>query len=202
LLCGPPGSSKTNTLKNILLRQKWDNVYLVHVSKNSKEWDDWCIPPENRFEEIPPIDFFDHDKDEKSVIILEDYHFPTKSKQRDLSNLVRYVSTHTNTTVCTLYQEFLSVPVIVRRCANVFVIWDVPDKNQLNLIGKRVGLGKGELAQMVKDLCPHKRDSLCFDLTVGSPYPIRRNIFEPVKRVTCVTVDNPDLDVYEVDEDA
>ena len=194
ILAGGRGSGKTNTAKNILLRQKWDNMYLVHVDRRSKEWDDFGIPEENRFDTIPNLAAFEHEG--KSAIIIEDWEIPTKSKQQNLSKLFRFASTHLNISVLMLYQDLLKIPTICRRVSNIFCIWKIPDRNQLNFAGKRIGLEKGELPEMLDALCPNTRDFLCFDMTQDTPYPIRKNLFQKVTKVSDIECD------FEVDYEA
>ena len=188
ILAGGVNAGKTNTCKNIILRQKCSNIYLVHVDKRSTEWDDFDIPEENRFDDIPPLTALEHDG--ASCIIIEDYEFPTKSKLGNLSKLFRFASTHMNISVFLIYQDFLRIPTICRRLCNIYCIWKMPDKNQLNMIGKRVGLEKGEMSEMLNHLCPENRDFICFDMTASSPWPIRKNLFIPVKKVNVICDDD------------
>ena len=187
LLCSGVNSGKTNLVKNILLRQKWDNIYLVPCDKRSREWLDFELPEEHIFSDIPPPEVFDHDG--KNAIILEDYEAGTKSKQGNLSKLFRYVSTHMNMSVFLLYQDMLATPTICRRLCNVFFIWDMIDKRQLEMVGKRVGCEKGELKEMIKELCHSSYDNICFDLTKDTPYPCRLNLFTPIKKVNVIVDD-------------
>ena len=56
----------------------------------------------------------------------------------------------------------------------------MPDRTQMETIGTKVGLKKGQLLEMLEKLCPGNRDFLVFDQIPNSPMPIRRNLFEKV----------------------
>jgi hypothetical protein len=184
ILTGSCNSGKTNTLKNIILRARplFDKIIVIHADANTKEYDDLDVEDDCFFgnSEIPQLDFFeDKDENEKWLCIIEDAEF-TKANEKELSMLFRYISTHKNVSIMLSYQDFVNVPKIARRLANVFVLWKMRDLNQLAIIEKRVGLKKGALLTMFDQLCPNKRDSLCFDFTKDSPAPIRLNIFDRI----------------------
>ena len=188
ILCSGVNSGKTNLVKNILLRQKWDRIMLVPVDRRSKEWRDFDISDEDIFDDIPPVSEFEHDNG-KQAIILEDYEAGTPSKQGNLSKLFRYVSTHCNVSVFLLYQDMMAVPKIARRISNIFVVWPMVDKRQTQIIGNRVGCEPGELEELLDTFCKKSYDNICFDLTKESPYPLRLNIFQPIHRAKTIKED-------------
>jgi hypothetical protein len=176
---------KTLCAKNILLRAhpQWDRIILCHCDSESKEWSDIDVAPEDQFfnNEIPPLDFFNgKPENEKWLVILEDVEFANEGKNRELSMLFRYISTHKQVSVLLMYQNFINIPKIARRLANIFVIWKMPDRTQMEIIGAKVGLKKGELLDMFDAICPERYDNLCFDMTTNSPAPIRKNLFQKV----------------------
>jgi hypothetical protein len=185
ILVGGVNSGKTLCAKNIILRAHpaFDRIILCHCDSESKEWSDLDIPEEDQFysNEIPPLEFFNgKPENEKWLVILEDIEFKNEGKNENLSTLFRYISTHKNTSVLLMYQNFITVPKIARRLANIFVIWKMPDRTQMETIGAKVGLKKGVLLDMFEKLCPNRYDNLCFDMTTNSPAPIRLNLFDKV----------------------
>ena len=176
--CGSVNSSKTNTAKNVILRAypRFDDIYLVHISPTDAEWDDIGIT--EKLDHIPDESFFDPDG--KTLIIIEDMEF--KENDYNLSALFRYISTHKNVSVILNYQSFIHIPRIARRLANVYNLWEDPDKASQAMVEKRVGLDKGELQHMFDTLKKHRRDFITIDKTDNSPAPMRFNLFSPIRK--------------------
>lgn len=189
ILCGGVNSGKTTTAKNLILRAypRFDRIMLVHCSPSSTEWDDLGLSEEDKFTDIPDMDEFPEEgSTEKCLIILEDVEYVgPESKHKNLYMLFRYISTHRNTSVILNYQNFVSIPKIARRLANFFTIWRMPDGDQMRIIEKKVGLKKNELLEMFEACCDDPRDSLSFDLTLKSPAPIRKNLFQVITKTEC-----------------
>jgi len=186
IITGGCGSGKTNTIKNIILRQYpyFDRILLCHLDVyDTEEYLDMGLEEEDLFDKIPPMSEFDGEG--KTLLIIEELEFnTTRGKHNDVSKIFRYYASHKHLSVILSFQDFFSVPTICRRVSNIFVCYKTPDKNQLNAIGKKVGLNeKGELLQLIKEFCPLQTDSLCFDLTKKTPYPIRKNIFQNIRRM-------------------
>ena len=150
---------------------------------DTNEYEDLGLNEEDLFDDIPPMSEFDGDG--KTLLIIEELEFnTTRGKHNDVSKIFRYFSTHKHLSVILSFQDFFSVPSICRRVSNLFVVYNTPDKNQLNAIGKKVGLSeKGELKELIKSFCPLQTDSLCFDLTKCTPYPMRKNIFQNIRKI-------------------
>lgn len=186
IITGGCGSGKTNTIKNVILRQypHFDRIILCHLDVwDTEEYDDLELEDCDKFDGIPPMSEFDGDG--KTLLIIEEMEFnTTKGKHNDVSKIFRYFSTHKHLSVILSFQDFFSIPTICRRVANVFVVYNTPDKNQLNAIGKKVGLSeKGALKDLIDNFCPLLTDSICFDLSKKTPYPIRKNIFQNIRKM-------------------
>ena len=186
ILCGGVNSGKTTTAKNLILRAypRFDRIMLVHCSPSSTEWDDLGLSEEDKFTDIPDIsEFPEEGSKEKCLIILEDVEYVgNESKHKNLYMLFRYISTHCNTSVILNYQSFIKVPKIARRLASFFTIWRMPDLTQMQIIERKVGLKKGELLDMFENCCDDPRDSISFDLSLNTPAPIRKNIFQVITK--------------------
>lgn len=176
LLIGAPNCGKTSTAMNIILRSRplYNNIYVVQEYQNSKEWDD--INPTEYLTEIPEPEFFDGSK--KNLIILED--FETDKKDVNLSKLFRITGSHCKTTIILLYQSFFRCIPLARRLSNVFIIYKLPDQNEMDLIARRIGINKKEFNLLFKKYTKTPYDSICFDKTSHTPAKIRLNIFQPI----------------------
>lgn len=187
-LVGAVGGGKTNTAKNIILRAypQYDKIVICHCDKSSREWDDIETNPEDRFydSQLPPLEFFEEkDPKEKWLLIIEDCEFKNEGKNKELSMLFRYISSHKKVSIMLLYQNFTGIPKIARRLANVFVVWKIPDTMALETIGRKCGLKRGELIEMFDTIANGSKDSICLDMTPGTPAPIRLNIFQKITKV-------------------
>jgi len=187
-LVGAVGGGKTNTAKNIILRAypQYDKIILCHCDKSSREWSDIEIAPEDTFydSQLPPLDFFEEkDPKEKWLILIEDCEFKNEGKNKELSMLFRYISSHKKVSVMLLYQNFTGIPKIARRLANVFVVWKIPDTMALETIGRKCGLKKGELIDMFETIATGPKDSICLDMTPNTSAPVRLNIFQKITKL-------------------
>lgn len=185
LLCSiQPNLGKTLWIKNILLRAypKFKEIFLLHCGEEqTEEYDEidyFClksVPP-------PTSDIFNPKV--KSLLIIEDKNFKYMTKD-DLHNLDRaygFTSTHRNLSIITASQSFFDVPCSVRRMSNVYVIWKNKDLDSMKIIGKRVGLLKEEIWNLIKKYLKDAHDNLWIDATKNSPYPIRKNGYEIIDK--------------------
>jgi hypothetical protein len=79
-------------------------------------------------------------------------------------------------------QDPFSVPAICRRCANLWILWSTDDVQSLQTLGRRVGFQSKDFEHIFKKYLPGRKDSLWIDLTDGSPYPLRINGYQMLKR--------------------
>jgi hypothetical protein len=181
LALGRPGRGKTNVLKNILLRhqgsaKKFKKLYIVCCDLDSREWSD-CEPTEVMTELPEPEEM---DGVDKTLLIIDDYEHERASaeEKRKLSTLMRYTSTHKNMSVMVGYQSFFDCPSICRKTANIFLIYKPVSKLELTTISNRVGVDKKKMKTIFKTICSGNHDCLTVDKTIGTPYPLRKNVFE------------------------
>jgi len=141
--------------------------------------------PTEILSEIPDPSFWEDYADGPICLVLEDYEIQNKYDKKALSDLFRWCSSHigiNGITVYLLYQELYRVPVIARRCADVWVLWPFKDKVSQQTVEKMIDLEKGEL-QKLFNLCKGSQDSIMFDKTPKTPYPIRLNLFTNISKV-------------------
>lgn len=187
LALGGVGRGKTNSCKNIFLKhqgqktRKFKRLIIITCDANSQEWLD--CDPEYVGENIPDLGQFDGK--EKTCLVIDDYEHAKASKeeQKRLSTLMRYVSSHRNVSVMVSYQSFFDTPSICRKCANCFMIYKPNSRQECTTIENRVGLEKGTLADLFADRCSGIYDHVFIDKTIGTPYPLRKNIYEPLELV-------------------
>jgi len=190
-----PSKGKTFTCQQLILRADpmYDAIILIHPYPNTKEWD--LMNPTEIMSSIPDPTYFEQFEEQKVLCVLEDYEVQNKHDLIALSKLFRWVSSHMcgGVSIYLLYQNFSNCPIIARRCADVFLLWDDVDLNCRGIIEKRTGLQKGELSDLFK-LCDDPRDSIMIDRTANSPFPLRKNIFQAIKRSDGKKhLDKPDL---------
>ncbi len=185
MISANPDSGKTNQVKNILVRTKpvYKRIYLLHYDPETSEYDDIDAI---HLSEIPdPRDskLFNGDK---CAIIIDDqeYKFKTKDELKRLDRLYGYTSTHRFVDIFCCTQDWFNVPPICRRSSNVFFIWkNSCDTESLCQIGRKLGYNKKTFLSLFKH-CTNRFDNLCFDLTTGSPAPIRKNSYEKIEKPT------------------
>ena len=195
--CGPPNSGKTFWAYQLLLFQgcdlrkgennPYEKVLVVHCSKHTKEYD--MIGAEI-LEEIPAPNTFDGEK--KTLVILEDLALMGLSKQQNnaLSRLFAFCSTHARVDVFLTIQDWHSCPPIVRRCANLFILFPSIDNTSLQMISKKVGMEKNDLRFLFNKYCKKKYDNIWIDNSAGgtSPFKLRLNGFDIIQKNTDASI--------------
>ena len=78
------------------------------------------------------------------------------------------------------YQSFFDVPTIIKKCANIFIVYRPNDLDELTTIGRRVGLKKEVIIEVFNTIMTDKRDTLLVDMTEDSPCKYRKNLFTPL----------------------
>ena len=114
------------------------------------------------------------------LLIIDDYDFTQIKPEslKNLSELVRFGSTHCNMSIIVAHQSWFRIPKIVKDCSNIFVIFKPHDSDEQKTIGRRVGIDKKKIVEIFNNYLPKWRDSLCIDLTPDSPAKYRKNLFE------------------------
>jgi hypothetical protein len=184
LALGGVGRGKTNCMKQIFLRhqssgRKFKKLYILTCDPSSKEWVDCC--PDLVTDQM--LDLEDFDPTEKTCIILDDFEWEgaNKADKKALSTLFRFISSHRNVSVMVGYQSFFDTPSIARKCANSYLIYKPNSRVECTNIENRCGLDKGTLKSLFKGNCKGTYDSVMVDRTVGTPYPLRKNIYQPIE---------------------
>ena len=119
-------------------------VYIIHGDSDcTTEFDD--IGPTMMMNEFPPIEFFDGSQ--KTLVIIDDVEYSSMNKEQQgrMNKLVRYGSSHKNLTLYFTHQNLFSLPILVRKLCNVFIIWKPRALGELKMIAYRVGMKAEEL---------------------------------------------------------
>ena len=185
LLLGPCGVGKSTLVKNLIMHQKpmFQEVFLIHEDAEfSKEYDDLDVT--EKLSEVPPLEFWEYEgKYIKRAVIVDDLELTAANKERlkNLAIMFRYASTHKGLTIYFCHQSFFDVMSLIKKMANVYIIWKPRATSELTLIENRVGMKKGELKDIFKNVATKHRDSVCVDLTENSPAKLRLNVFQRIE---------------------
>lgn len=181
MMLGPPNSGKSTVVKNLLLRADppFERIYLIHCDPEyTKEYDD--IPSIVKLDAIP--DPTEWPGDCKSAVVLDDLEFKRMSgeQHRCLDRLFGFVSTHKNLSVLLCSQDPFNVPPIVRRCSNLYILWNSPDVDSVATASRKSGFDSKGLKELFK-LCNDNHDSIWIDRTSGTKNPLRLNGYKLIK---------------------
>lgn len=184
LSLGGVGRGKSNSCKNIFLRhqtsqRKFKKLFIITCSEESTEWDD--CEPDAVMTDIPDLEMFDGS--EKTCVILDDFETTKISKDqlRRLATLMRFISSHRNVSCMLSYQSFFDTPPICRKVANCFMIYKPNGHQERDCIANRVGIRPEKMRYLFKHMITGTYDHLFVDKTIGSPYPLRKNIYEVIE---------------------
>lgn len=174
VLLGPPGVGKTTIALNLVMYQKpvFEKVYVIHVDGEfTKEYD--ALGNYTPLDSIPDPTWWPGDV--KSLVIIDDKELKNlgKDQQIALDRLFGYVSTHKHISVILTSQDPFNTPAIVRRCANLWVLWKTKDLDSVANIARKAGLGVHQLRAIFSGFTGF--DSLWIDSTPRTPYPLRVN---------------------------
>lgn len=182
ILCSVPHCGKTNTVKNLIMRQYpyFTKIVVVHCDPEyTKEYSDIETI---MLDEIPDKDFFDGV--EKTLVILEDISFEKMSKEQSirLDRLFGNWRTHKNITVYLCTHDFYKTPKMVRRTADVIIMWKPSDYSTIRSMGLKLGMNNKTFIGLIEKFLKNRHDSLWIDRTEGSPYPLRLNCYKIIKK--------------------
>tara|TARA_R110001606_G_scaffold156605_1_gene299388 strand:+ start:2176 stop:2841 length:666 start_codon:yes stop_codon:yes gene_type:complete len=181
VMLGTPNCGKGNFIKNIIIRAKpeFEEIYCIHCdAEYTKEWEDIGAV---MLDEIPDPKAWEGKV--KTLVVIDDYELQGLSKiqKHNLDRLFGFVSTHKNISVCLALQDAFSVPPIVRRCSNIFVLWKVADLDSMSRIARKVSVPVKVFNQIFKNHMPNVHDSLTVDMTSKSPCVLRKNGYERIE---------------------
>ena len=182
LLVARPGLGKGVFAANVVARcsPAIDRIIVVHPDSRTVEYDiygDTCTVQDK----IPHFSDFD-DLNTKLLVIFDDVDFSELSRKemKNLSRLLGYASTHLGICIIVQSQDWYNLPPFFRRMANIFVIWNTPDKPSLASIARRVGM-KTDTFMAIFDSFKSIHTSLCIDLTENSPSKYRLDGYNVLK---------------------
>jgi hypothetical protein len=185
LALGGVGRGKTNCMKNIFLKHqagsnKFQKLIIITCSEESTEWDD--CDPDDLMTEIPDLEMFNGEV--KTCVILDDFETIKISKEqlRKLSTLMRFISSHRNVSVMLGYQSYFDCPNICRKVANCFMIYKPNSRQEIDTIANRVGLTSDQMRYLFKHIITGSYDHLFVDITVNTPFKLRKNIYEVIEQ--------------------
>jgi len=187
LLLGTCGVGKSTLIKNLILHQRprFQEVYVIHEDAEfTKEYDD--LEPTEMLDDVPGINFWERPEGSpyiKRAVIVDDLELTSanKTRMKNLAILFRYCSTHKGLTIYFAHQSFFDVTSLVKKMANVYVLWKPRAYSELALIENRVGYPKGTLKELFKKVATEHRDSICVDMTENSPAKLRKNIWQKIE---------------------
>lgn len=180
---GRPNMRKTNTLKNVIIRQcpAFEVIYIVHCGGElTKEYDEFnaiCL------DDLPdPCDKKLFDRKVKTLLVLEDLNFEgmNRMQRKKLDRLYGFTSTHLNVSIFCTSQGFFAIPPLVRKMSNVLFIWKTLDMDSLETIRRRVDIPKDQWRYIFETYFKNPWDFLVVDNTKNTRWPLRMNLFEPI----------------------
>jgi hypothetical protein len=179
---GPPNTGKSTSIKNIIIRADppFERIVVIHVDADgTQEYND--LEFAEIMDSIPaPTEF---DGEVKTGVIIDDIDYKALSKPQKsaLDRLFGYVSTHKNVSTFATAQNPMDMPVSCRRCANIFVISKMHDKEAIRSLGAKVGIDP-EHFRRCYGMLDEPFDSLWIDGTKKTPYQIRLNGFRQISK--------------------
>jgi ABC-type cobalamin/Fe3+-siderophores transport system ATPase subunit len=177
-LAGRNSCGKSTFIKNIIVRATpmFEEIVIMHCAPDkTREYDDIDV---KLLDEIPEISSWTGDEI-KTLCIIDDLDLKSLSKEQKmrLDRLFGYVSTHNNVSVIFASQQFHNIPSNIRRCCNIINIWKSNDSLDMKTISKKVGIKPKVFEELCDEHLDNQYSSLMFDMTKGSPAPIRKNGF-------------------------
>jgi len=186
LCLGGVGRGKTMNIKRLFLNHQWgrrkfQKLYIITCTDKAHEYDD--LEPTGIMTEMPPLSMFDEKPYKKTCVIIDDFEFERASKEtmRRLSTLFRFCSSHRNVSIFVGYQSFFDAPRIARKCCNAYLLYKPNGHMELTQIANRCGMDPENMHYIFEHICNGNYDSLFIDKTIGTPFPLRRNIYEPIE---------------------
>ena len=184
-IIGPCGCGKSLIAKQIVLhaRPKYQEVILIHQdAEMSREYDD--LECTEKLSEVPDLSYWDYEGPHvKRLCIIDDLELSSAHKERirNLCIMFRYASTHKGLSIVFCHQSWFDILPLIKKMSNVFIIFKPRAQNEITMIENRCGYPKHTFQDIFKTICPGFFDSICVDLTRGTPAPLRKNIWEKIE---------------------
>lgn len=189
LVVGPPSCGKSCLILNTILEQDppFEEIYVIHLDAGvTREYD--RLEPTAILNDIPCLEFWNKicaAGHKKRAIVIDDLEWTKCSPDRirHLAELMRYGSSHKGISVLVSNQSFFDTPTILRKMTNVFCIFKPNALSELAIIANRVGLTKQQIGDLF-DEYNGPRDFITVDHSIGSPYPLRLGLAQPIELPT------------------
>ncbi len=146
-----------------------DPTMLMNQVPDGKFWNAVCADDDP---DGPPV---------KRLVILDDLEMKGADRLYNLGKLFRYVASHKGFSLCLAHQNFFGMDPLIKKVANIFVVWKPRARNELALIENRVGLEKGQLKEHFDTVTKDDHDNITIDHTKNSPATLRLNLFTPIE---------------------
>lgn len=176
ILSSRPGSGKGCCVKNIIMRMDppFERICLLHIDKDTLEWDDCDV-------EKIDLDDLEHgffNREISNALIIDEFDFEGANRQQrgKLDRIFQYTASHYNVTCFCLQQNFCSIPVPIRRSADMWCIWKSCDNQAVRDISLKTGHSFKTLAKL---FLKSPYDFITFDFS-SEKYPLRLNFFHPI----------------------
>ena len=177
IFSGRSGCGKGVAAKNLLARAPppFGRIVVYHYGTGTREWLD--CEPSDIISELPDDPASFRGRDEKSLLIMDEVPWETlpKADRTKADRCLQYVASHYSLTVYILHQNFVSIPVPIRRAADWWNLWGSVD----NVSVRDVYSNTGHDFKSLLLLTSSKYDCITFDFSGIGPQ-LRLNMFEPI----------------------
>lgn len=205
VISAPPNTGKSTIILNIILKSlpEYKKIWVAHCSELTKEYDilkndddedDEDKPDVTISDILPPKEWFkekdaDSDRKCKKLVILDDIDYKLidkKGAKRDavsLDRLYGFYSSHQFCSVIATCQNFYNLIPAIKRMCNLLIIGKINDALCMKSMAQKIGFHY-EIFEKYLKLLKDKHDTLWFDMTNQTPYPIRLNGYELYEKLS------------------
>jgi len=181
LIAGPPNCGKTNMIHNLISFQEppFQKIFIMHPDPENKEYENIKY---KHLEDIPNKKLFI--KTVKNLLIIDDSELKNLRKNEEINKLFSHVSTHRNLSIIISTQDITSqLFITIPRMSNIFIIFKYHNVDCIQIIANKIGIGKKDLVSIMLENMIEPHDSLCFDRTLTTKYPLRKNLFTLLEKI-------------------
>ncbi len=184
-IIGPPNSGKSTISKNIWARCKnpqFADVYIIHCDESTMEYND--LGEIHILTEIPPPSFWAERRDIKKLVICDDIDFKNMNKEQRhcMDRLLGYCSTHCNVSVIMCMQDPYALIPSARRMTSFWIIYKNNDMDAMKILARKIGIKSEDLVKIFDNFFKSKHDALYLDYTDKTPYPMRLNGYQLIRK--------------------